>query len=49
MENITNNPPRMTAEEYFKYTPETNQPTELIGGEIVDQGFVFAKQELCAK
>lgn len=35
MENITNNPPRMTAEEYFKYTPETNQPTELIEGELV--------------
>ena len=35
MENTAKNTPRMTAEEYFKATPETNQPTELLDGEIV--------------
>lgn len=37
MDNHATNIPRMTAEEYFKTTPETNQPTELIEGEIVAQ------------
>lgn len=32
-----NSPPRMTAEEYFKYSPETTQPTELLDG---DEGLI---------
>lgn len=35
MDNHAQNIPRMTAEEYFKATPETSQPTELRDGEIV--------------
>lgn len=35
MDNTAQNSPRMTAEEYFKAAPETNQPTELLDGEIV--------------
>lgn len=35
MDTTAQNAKRMTAEEYFKTTPETNQPTELIEGEIV--------------
>ena len=33
MNNTAKNSPRMTAEEYFKYSPETTQPTELLDGE----------------
>lgn len=36
MENTVKKP-GMTAEEYFRTTPETNLPTELIDGEIVSQ------------
>jgi hypothetical protein len=32
METTFTNKPRMTAEEYFRATPETTQPTELLGG-----------------
>ena len=35
METTFTNKPRMTAEEYFRTTPETTQPTELLDGEIV--------------
>ena len=35
MNNTAKNLPRMTAEEYFRYTPETNQACELIDGEVV--------------
>lgn len=35
METTAQNIPRMTADEYFKMIPETNQPTELIDGELV--------------
>lgn len=37
MDNTAQNAPRMTAEEYFKATAETTQPTELLEGEIVSQ------------
>ena len=37
MNNTAQNIPRMTAEEYFKYTAETTQPIELLNGEVVDQ------------
>lgn len=37
METTSTNKPRMTAEEYFRTTPETTQPTELLDGEIVMQ------------
>lgn len=35
MNNTAQNIPRMTAEEYFKQTAETTQPTELLDGEVV--------------
>jgi len=35
MNNTSQNKPRITAEEYFSISPETNCSTELIGGEIV--------------
>lgn len=35
MNNTAQNIPRMTAEEYFKNTAETTQPTELLDGEVV--------------
>ena len=37
MNNTAQNMPRMTAEEYFKQTAETTQPTELLDGEIFNQ------------
>lgn len=37
MDNTAQNIPRMTAEEYFRYTPETNRQVELLDGEVVAQ------------
>ena len=35
MENTSKDVPRITADEYFRISPETTRPTELIDGEIV--------------
>lgn len=45
METTAQNKPRMTAEEYFKATAETTQPTELINGEIVAQASLSAQHQ----
>lgn len=37
MANTAQNMPRMTAEEFFRNSPETNQKQELLDGEIVAQ------------